>query len=99
MIHVSSFEEIRTEFTRRVERIVWCNVATVDPRNRLRSRILHPLWEGSTGWILTSRHSAKEKHLAHNAYVSLSYWDPQQQQVYAECRAAWVDAAAEQQRV
>lgn len=100
MNHVATFDDIRDDFRSRVEHIVWCNVTTVDGRDRPRSRILHPLWEGSTGWILSSRHSAKEKHLAHNPYVSLCYFDlQQQQQVYAECRAEWIDGDAEKRRL
>ena len=99
MIDISSFEEIRAEFMRRVEQVVWCSMATNDARNRLRSRIVHPVWEGASGWILTRRHSPKEKHLAHNPYVSLSYWDPRQQQVHVEAVAEWVDADAEKRRV
>jgi len=98
-MNVASFNEIEDEFRRRVERIVWCNVATIDRRNRPRSRILHPLWEGPTGWIATGRHSTKEKHLAHNRFVSLCYWDPQHQQIYAECTAEWADDAPTKQRV
>ena len=96
---VASFAEIQEEFINRVRRIVWCTVATVDRKDRLRSRILHPLWEGSTGWIATSRHSLKEKHLAHNPYVSLSYWDPQHQQIYADCKAEWEEGSAEKRRL
>ena len=54
---------------------------------------------GSTAWICTNRHSVKEKHLARNPFVSLSYWDPKHEQVYADCRAEWVDAPAEKQRI
>lgn len=96
---VASFDEIKDEFNKRVQRIVWSTVTTVDRKGRPRSRILHPLWEGSTGWILTGRDSFKAKHLAKNPYVSLSYWDPQHQQVYADCRAEWVDVASEKARV
>jgi hypothetical protein len=31
--------------------------------------------------VATGRHSLKERHLASNSYVSLSYWDAQQKQV------------------
>jgi general stress protein 26 len=96
---VASFAEIQEEFMNRVHRIVWCTVATVNRQGRIRSRILHPLWEGSTGWILTGRQSLKEKHLAHNPYVSLSYWDQQQQQIYADCKAEWEDSLAEKKRL
>lgn len=96
---VTSFEEIADEFTARVSRIVWCTVATVDRAGRPRTRILHPIWEGTTGWIATGRHSHKEKHLAKNPYVSLSYWDPKHEMIYADCRAEWVDDQAEKQRI
>ncbi len=89
---VESFAEIEKEFSERTQRIVWCTVATVDRKGRPRSRILHPIWEGTTAWILTERNSFKAKHLAVNPYVSLSYWDPEQKQVYAECRAEWATA-------
>lgn len=98
-IRVTSFDEIREEFDKRWRRIVWCNVATVDARGRPRSRMLHPIWEGAIGWILTGRHSTKEKHIARNPHVSVCYWDPEQQQIYAECTAAWEDGAAEKQRL
>lgn len=96
---VASFAEIEQEFLQRVARIVWCSVATVDRKGRLRTRILHPIWEGATGWIATGRHSLKEKHLAGNPYVSLSYWDQEHQQVYADCCAEWVDGKAEKLRI
>jgi len=96
---VSSFDEIEAEFQRRISRIVWCTMATIDPGNRPRSRILHPVWEGSTGWIFTNRHSPKERHIAHNPHVSLCYWDPAHEQIYAECKVAWMDDVAEKKRL
>lgn len=96
---VQSFSEIQDEFMARIGRIVWCTVTTVDTHDRPRARILHPIWEGSTGWIATGRDTLKARHIAHNPFVSLSYWDPQHQQVYAECRAAWVDDPAEKKRL
>ena len=94
-----SFAEIQPDLESRVRRIVWCTVATVDTKARPRVRILHPMWEGSTAFICTGRHSFKEKHLARNPFVSLSYWDAQHEQVYADCHAAWIDDAAEKTRV
>ncbi len=44
-----TFAGIEAEFRARVERMVWCNVATVDGQNRPVSRVLHPIWEGSDG--------------------------------------------------
>jgi uncharacterized pyridoxamine 5'-phosphate oxidase family protein len=90
-MEVSNFSEIEAEFTARVRRMVWCNVATIDRHNRPRSRILHPLWEGSTGWILTHRHSYKSKDLAHNPYVSLAYCAEVMTPIYADCLTEWVD--------
>ena len=96
---VKSFADIEAEFLRRVSRIVWCTVATIDPKGRPRSRILHPIWEGPTGWIATGRQSTKSRHLAHTPYVSLSYWDQQHQQIYAECTAEWEERLPEKARV
>jgi general stress protein 26 len=98
-MEVGSFAEIEREFLTRVARIVWCTVATVDRKGRPRTRLLHPIWEGPTGWIATGRESHKAKHLAANPYVSLSYWDQQHQQVYVDAKAEWVDDAAEKKRL
>ena len=96
---VASFDEIAEEFDARVKKIVWCAVTTMDRQNRPRSRMLHPVWEGSTGWIATGRQTLKTKHLSNNRYVSLTYWDPDHKQIYAECQAEWVDDQAEKERV
>ncbi len=96
---VASFSEIADEFRARISRIVWCTVATVDRRGRPRTRLLHPIWEGATGWIATGRQSHKARHLARNPYVSLSYWDQEHQQVYVDATAEWVDDQAEKVRV
>lgn len=53
---VPSFSDIETEFIKRAHTAVWCSAATLDTTNRLRSRVLHPIWEGSTGWVATGRH-------------------------------------------
>jgi general stress protein 26 len=94
-----SFSDVEEEFRARVARIVWCTLATVDRKGRPRTRILHPIWEGTTGWIATGRHSFKEKHLAANPHVSLTYWDPQHQQVYVEAQVAWEDDPAQKRRI
>lgn len=96
---VQSFDEIRDAFNARVSRIVWATVTTVDAKQRPRARILHPIWEGSTGWIATGRHTFKAKHIEANPYVSVSYWDPQHEQVFAECRAAWDDRVETRQHL
>ena len=85
---MTQFSELEPEFMRRVARIVWCTVATIDRAGNPRTRILHPIWEVGggkpIGYIATGRHSFKEKHLARNPYVSLSYWDQAQEQVYVD---------------
>jgi len=98
-VDLQSFDEISDDFDRRVRDIVWCTVATVDAKGRPRSRVLHPIWEGATGWIMTGRHSFKDKHLARDPHVSLSYWDPQKGLLYADCEARWEDAPAEKRRL
>ena len=95
---VSRFDDIATEFDRRVRAAVWCIVATVDTRGRPRTRVLHPIWEASTGWITTRPGSLKAKHLAANPHLSCGYMDPAAP-VYVDCRAEWVDDPAEKQRV
>jgi general stress protein 26 len=91
---VASFADIEDKFTETTRRVVWCTVTTVDRQNRPRSRILHPVWDGTTGWIATGRQSHKAKHIANNPFVSLSYWDQQHEQVQAECKAEWADDQA-----
>lgn len=81
------FSDIEEEFLERIAKTVWCTMATVDRKGRPRSRIIHPIWEGSTGWILTGRNTLKTKHLEGTPYVSLTYWDPDHKQVYADCKA------------
>ncbi len=98
-MEVENFSVMAEEFDRRVKKIVWCTFTTIDRQGRPRSRMLHPIWEGTTGWVATGRHSFKAKHLAHQPYVSLTYWDPDHEQIYAECRAEWVEDAAIKQRV
>ncbi len=98
-MEVATFAEIEEQFMERVRRIVWCTVATVDRAGRPRTRILHPIWEGATGWIATGRHTLKTRHLARTPYVSLTYWDPKHEQIYAECVAEWDDRLDEKRRV
>ena len=50
-VRVAAFEEIEGEFLARVARVVWCSLATADARDRVRSRVVHPIWEGATGWV------------------------------------------------
>jgi len=98
-MEVSSFSEIEPEFIERVHRMVWCSAATLDTRNRLRSRIMHTVWEGATGWAGSRRHSLKAKHLAHHPYVSLAYISDVAKPVYVDCTAEWADDLATKQHV
>ncbi|MEO8973233.1 MAG: pyridoxamine 5'-phosphate oxidase family protein [Ktedonobacteraceae bacterium] len=98
-MEVSSISDIEKAFLERVQRIVWCNVATVDTNNRPRSRILHPLWQGNVGWITTRRNSFKAKHLTHNPYVSLAYISDIAIPVYVDCKVEWVDDLNQKQLV
>jgi hypothetical protein len=94
-VEAASFDEIADEFHARVSRMVWCNVASVDANCRPRSRIMHPIWEGQTGWIGTwltsvrSGHQApslKVQQLREHPYVSLAYVSDIMQPVYVDCR-------------
>jgi general stress protein 26 len=98
-MNVPSFSDIETEFIKRAHTAVWCSAATLDTKNRLRSRVLHPIWEGSTGWVATGRHSLKATHLAHNPHTSLAYLADPVKPVYADCTAEWQDDMATKQRI
>lgn len=89
-MEVSSFDEIAEEFERRVRRAVWATVTTVDRQGRPRSRVMHPVWEGSTGWAATRPGSLKTRHLAVNPFVSVTYFDAAEA-VYVDCKAEGVD--------
>ncbi len=94
---VTDFTEIEEKFNEITQRIVWCTVSTMDRQGRPRSRILHPVWDGTTGWIATGRTSHKAKHIADNPFVSLCYWDPQHEQAIIDCKAEWADDPGEKQ--
>lgn len=93
---------VQHEFIAVAHRIVWCTVATVDHRNRPRSRILHPIWtlppeldgDELVGWITTRPTPLKVAHLEHSPYLSCSYWDATHDVAVAECRAEWVGDVA-----
>lgn len=104
MADVASFAELAAPFEAVVRAVNWPAMTTVDGRGRPRTRIVHPVWEGHTGWVFTGRHSHKEKHLARSPYVSLAYVNDagmraDADQVYADCRTDWVDELAEKRRV
>lgn len=98
-MRVQQFKEIREEFIRRVARDLCCNLATVDKFNRVRSRAVHPLWEGHTAWLLTDRRTPKLRHIEHNPCVSLAYIGDNTSTAYAECNAEIIQDPDERQRV
>lgn len=99
MGYVGSFDEILDDFLQRASKVVWCNVATVDASGRPRSRILHPLWEGTIGWITTDPRTLKARHLAVNPHLSLAYVADIASPMYVDCTAEWVDDVALKQHV
>lgn len=96
-MEITNFAEIADEFEQRVRKHIWCSVATVDRAGRPRSRVLHPIWEGTTGWIATRPDSFKAKHLAETPYMSCGYVDPERP-VYVDCGTEWVTDAATKER-
>lgn len=99
MNEIKDFTEIESAFVQCAHAAVWCNAATVDARNRPRSRVLHPWWEGATGWVTTRRGSPKVKHLAGNPHLSLAYIADVFRPIYVECTAEWVGDLDERRRV
>jgi general stress protein 26 len=98
-VNVTTLAEIEAEFLARVHGMVWGNVATVDRLNRPRSRVLHTIWEGGTGWTATRRHSFKARHLEDNPYVSLAYIADLLKPVYVDATAIWAEDLADKRRV
>ena len=90
-MRVPSFAEIELEFIERAHRMVWCDMATVGPDGRPRTRIMHPLWEGGTAWMTSLRVGPKADDIDRNPYVSLAYVADPLKPAYAECVASWVD--------
>lgn len=97
--NLTDFSEIEPAFRERIDKMVWCAVATVDTHGRPANRLLHPNWEGDTGWILTYRNSVKRLHLAKNPYVSLAYVSDVVNPVYVEAIAGWEEDPEVRRRV
>jgi general stress protein 26 len=96
---VVRFEEIEAEFLARVSQVIYCVLATVDRQNRPRQRLMHPIWDGPVGWVISWPASHKAKHLAHNPAVSLAYFADKEKPVYVDGIAEWIDAVEEKQRI
>ncbi len=98
-MYVTSFEQIADQFLARAHSTVWCNVASIDERGRPRSRLLHAIWDGSTGYIATRRHSPKARDIACSPHVSLAYIADVVYPVYVDCRVEWAGDRATKQHV
>ena len=98
-MEVSTFEEIQLEFMQRVTKAVYCSMATIDRKGRPRSRMMHPIWDGPTGWVISWPESHKAKHLQANPYVSLAYIQDRDKPVYVDCSAEWIDEVGEKERI
>ncbi|MEO7912278.1 MAG: pyridoxamine 5'-phosphate oxidase family protein [Roseiflexaceae bacterium] len=98
-MEVARFEDLRTEFIVRVRQAVYGIVATVDRRNRPRSRVMHPIWDGPIGWVISWPASHKARHIASNPAVSLAYIPESTKPVYVDAIAEWVDSIEEKQRI
>ena len=100
---MATLAEIAPGFVEMAHQIVWCTVATVDAKNRPRSRILHPIWEWDgenlVGWIATGKTPVKAAHIAISPNVSCNYWAPTQDTCLAECAANWVEDQALKNRI
>lgn len=99
----TQYTDIAEAFIAAAHHQVWCSVASMDTQNRVRTRVLHPLWEDGadfpTGWIATGRNSLKAKHLAHNPTLSLCYMVDPMKPLYVDCRGEWVDDMDEKRRL
>jgi general stress protein 26 len=98
-MEVPRFADLQPEFLARVDRAVYASLATVDRRGRPRSRVMHPVWDGPIGWIISSPSSHKARHLAANPAVSLAYLHDPLKPVYVDAYAAWVHDPAEKRRI
>jgi general stress protein 26 len=98
-MEVLSFADMQSEFMERIQSAVYCSMATVDLKGRPRSRILHPIWDGPSGWVISWPESHKARHLEHNPYVSLAYIQDIKKPVYIDALAEWIDDDGEKQRI
>lgn len=96
---VARFEDIQAEFLARIGEVVYCTLATVDRHNRPRLRLMHPIWEGPIGWIISWPASPKFKQLLRNPAVSLAYMPDKSIPVYIDGTAEAIDAREEKLRV
>jgi general stress protein 26 len=93
------FSDIENEFLARIRSAIYCCVATIDALGRPRTRVMHRVWDGLVGWVITDPKSLKMRHLAQNPYVSIAYVADVKKPVYVECMGVHVDDPAEKERI
>jgi hypothetical protein len=98
-MRIASFAEIAPDFIARAHAMVWCDMATVGPDSRPRTRVVHPVWDGENGWVTSKRTGPKADDVDRNPFVSLAYVSDPMKPAYAECFASWVDEGAERIRI
>jgi hypothetical protein len=98
-MEVTSFAEIKAEFDLRVQTAVYGNMATIDRQRRPRSRIIHPVWDGPIGWVVSWPESHKAKHLKANPFVSLAYIQDKDGPLYIDAAADWISDVQEKERI
>ncbi len=104
-MEITNFSEVSEDFLKAAHSLVLCSVATVDTKNRVRSRVLHPIWEshaaGPVGWVATTTGDLKFRHLARNPHLSLCYLNHQDpfKPLYVDCRGEEETNPAEKARI
>lgn len=98
-MRVTSFADIEAEFIARAHRMVYAALATTGPGGRPRTRVVHTVWDGATGWAVTFPGLPKEMDIRRNPFVSLAYVAEPQAPAYAECTAGFVDDPASKRSV
>ena len=100
---MNELSDVAPAFVEMAHRIVWASAATVDRKQRPRSRILHPYWEWSdgalVGWVATGPTPVKAAGLANSPYLSVTYWHPSHDTCTAECHTTWLDGQGEKERI
>jgi general stress protein 26 len=96
---IATLAEILPSFVERAHSMIWANLTTLDRQGRPRSRIIHPIWDGETGWIGTLHSTPKARQIERNPHVSVAYIMDVAKPVYAECLARWVSDLEERRRI
>lgn len=81
-----------------VKEAVWAFLATAGG-TQPHVRVIHPIWEGTTVWMVSRRHSPKARQLERNPRAELFYWTKAGLHLTVTGRAAFVEDAAEKARL